>query len=223
LREALNDRPFQKQPGSRRSLFEKLDKPVLNPLPPSSYQYGEWKKAKVNIDYHVAILDHYYSVPYRLVRQTVDIRLTSTTVEIFHKGKRQASHMRSYCKGAHTTIKGHMPKSHQRHLEWTPSRIISWAEKTGEATADLMAAIMARRPHPEQGFRSCLGIMRLGKVYGDRRLEAACKRALFIKAFSYKSIASILKTGLDQKPLPEKPKQQDPIDHPNVRGSHYYH
>jgi len=223
LREALNDRPFQKQPGSRRSLFEKLDKPALKPMPSAPYQYGEWKKAKVNIDYHVAILDHYYSVPYRLVRQTVDIRLTSTTVEIFHKGKRQASHMRSRRKGTHTTIKDHMPKSHQRYLQWTPSRIISWAEKTGASTADLMAAIMARRPHPEQGFRSCLGIMRLGKVYGDERLEAACKRALFIKAFSYKSLASILKTGLDQKPLPEKPEQQDPIDHLNIRGSHYYH
>jgi len=223
LREALNDRPFQKQPGSRRSLFEKLDKLAMKPLPSSPYQYGEWKKAKVNIDYHVEILSHYYSVPYRLVRQTVDIRLTSTTVEIFHKGKRQASHIRSHCKGANTTIKGHKPKSHQRYLQWTPSRIISWAEKTGAATADLMAAIMARRPHPEQGFRSCLGIMRLGKAYGNERLEAACKRALFINAFSYKSLASILKTGLDQKPLPEKPEQQDPIDHPNIRGSHYYH
>ncbi len=223
LREALNDRPFQKQPGSRRSLFEKLDKPALGPLPSSPYQYGDWKKAKLNIDYHVAVLDHYYSVPYRLVRQTLDIRFTSTTVEIYHKGKRVASHLRSRCKGAHTTIKAHMPKSHQRHLQWTPVRIISWAEKTGTATADLVAAIMARRPHPEQGFRSCLGIMRLSKVYGDERLEAACQRALFIKAFSYKSIRSILKTRLDQQALPEKPKQQGPIDHPNVRGSHYYH
>lgn len=192
LLEALNNRPFKKLPGSRRSLFEKLDKPALKPLPPSPYQYSEWKKAKVNIDYHVEVLDHYYSVPHRLVRQTVDVRLTATIVEIFHKGKRQASHMRSYFKGAHTTIKAHMPKSHQRHLQWTPSRIISWAQKTGAATADLFAAIMARRPHPEQGFRSCLGIMRLGKAYGNERLEAACQRALFINAFSYKSIQSIL-------------------------------
>jgi len=223
LREALNNRPFKKLPGSRRSLFEKLDKPALKPLPPSPYQYAEWKKAKVNIDCHVEVLDHYYSVPYRLVRQTVDIRTTSATIEIYHKGKRQASHMRNRFKGRHTTTKAHMPKSHQRYLEWTPSRILIWAKKTGEATADLLAEIMARRPHPEQGFRSCLGIMRLGKAYGDERLEAACERALVINAFSYKSVQSILKTGLDQQPLPEQPKQQDPIDHQNIRGSHYYH
>jgi len=224
LLEELNDRPFQKLPGSRRSLFEKLDKPALKPLPSSPYQYAEWKKAKVNIDYHVEIDGHYYSVPHRLVRQKVDIRFTSKTVEIFRKGKRQASHMRSYVKGKHTTIKEHMPKSHQRHLEWTPSRIVSWAEKTGKATAELVAAIMESRPHPEQGFRSCLGIMRLCKEYGDERLEAACQRALFIKALSYKSVMSILKTGLDKQPLPKKPEQQKlPIDHQNIRGSDYYH
>lgn len=224
LLEYLNDRPFKKLPGTRRRLYEELDKPALKPLPLAPFEYAEWNRPGVNIDYHVEIDGHYYSVPYRLVKERVDARVTSATVEIFYKGKRVASHARSLRKGKHTTLKEHMPKSHQAYLEWTPSRIIGWAEKTGQNTAALVAAVMEKRPHPEQGFRSCLGIMRLGKEFGGDRLEAACKRALAVNAISYKSVKSILKTGLDKQPLPqERDRQANLIDHPNIRGSDYYH
>ena len=224
LLENLNNRPFKKLPGTRRRLYEELDKPALKPLPLNPFEYAEWKRPGVNIDYHVEIDGHYYSVPYRLVKERVDARVTSATVEIFYKGKRVASHARSRRRGKHTTLKEHMPKSHQAYLEWTPSRIVGWAEKTGENTAALVAAVMERRPHPEQGFRSCLGIMKLGKEFGGERLEAACKRALAVNAISYKSVKSILKTGLDRQPLPqERDRQTNLIDHPNIRGSDYYH
>lgn len=224
LLEDLNNRPFKKLPGTRRKLYEELDRLALKPLPLNPFEYAEWKRPGVNIDYHVEIDGHYYSVPCRLVRERVDARVTSTTVEIFYKGKRVASHARSHGKGKHTTVKEHMPKSHQAYLEWTPSRIVSWAEKTGENTAALIASVMEKRPHPEQGFRSCLGIMKLGKEFGDERLEAACKRALAVNAISYKSVKSILKTGLDGQPLPEeRDRQTNLVDHPNIRGSDYYH
>ena len=224
LLEDLNNRPFKKLPGSsRRSMFEELDKPALKPLPANRYEYAEWVTAKVNIDYHVEVAGHYYSVPYRLVRERVEARLTSSTVEIFRKGKRVASHIKSRQKGKHTTVKEHMPRSHQAYLEWTPSRIVGWAEKTGPATAALAAAIMEGRAHPQQGFRSCLGVMRLGKEYGPQRLEAACVRALAVNAISYRSVRSILQTCLDKQPLPGKQEPQTGIDdHPNIRGSDYY-
>lgn len=219
----LNRRPFRKLPGSRLSLFEDVDKPALRPLPVTAYEFAQWKKARVNIDYHVEVDGHYYSVSYRLARQEVDIRVTAAVIEVFHRGLRAASHMRAFRKGAHTTVREHMPKSHQKYLEWTPSRIIEWAEKTGPATAQLAAAIMESRPHPEQGFRSCLGVMRLGKEYGAERLEAACRRAVSIKAFSYTSVKSILRSGLDRRELLEAPSDTQTMDHPNIRGSDYYH
>lgn len=222
LLEQLNNRPFQKLPGSRRSAFERIDKPELKPLPSQPYEYAEWKRPKVNIDYHVEVDGHYYSAPYRLVREKVDVRITATVVEIFRKGSRVASHARSHRKGKHTTVKDHMPQSHQQYLEWTPSRIIDWAKKTGPQTAMLIAEIMESRPHPQQGFRSCLGVMRLSGEYGPARMEAACKRALDIKSATYKSVKSILQTGLDKQPLPEK-KKTALIDHSNIRGSDYYH
>ena len=123
-------------------------------------------------------------------------------MEVFHRGRRVASHPRSQERGRFTTLPAHMPEAHRRHAAWTPGRIVAWAERTGPATADLVAAIMASRPHPEQGFRSCLGIMRLGRRYGDERLEAAAVRALAIRGLSYRSIESILKAGLDGVPLP---------------------
>jgi transposase len=222
----LNDRPFKKLPGCRRLLFETLDRPALRPLPQSRYEYAEWKKARVNIDYHLEVQGHYYSVPYVLVREQLDVRITQTTVEIFHKGKRIASHRRSFQKARHTTLAEHMPPSHQRYLEWTPSRLIHWAEGIGPATALVVQGILDSRPHPEQGFRSCLGILRLGKSYGPDRLEAACSRAITIGSFSYKSVESILKTGLDRRPLPVPGADQtDPspsIEHENIRGPHYY-
>ena len=222
LLERLNDRPFKKLPGSRRLLFETLDRPALCPLPQGRYEYAEWKKARVNIDYHVEVCAHYYSVPYALVHEQLDVRLTDRTVEIFHKGKRVASHPRSDHAGRHTTQTDHMPQSHQRYLEWTPSRLIHWAEKMGPATQEVVKRILTSRPHPEQGFRACLGILRLGKGYGPDRLEAACVRAIVLKSFSYKSIESILKTGLDRRPLPSESAQTQTFEHENIRGPHYY-
>ncbi len=186
-----------------------LDQPAMRPLPSLPYQYGEWRKAKVSIDYHVDVFRHYYSVPYQLVHERVWVRVSATTVEIFHHNRRVASHVRSFIVGAHTTLAEHMPDSHRRHQEWTPSRIVRWAENTGPATAGLMESIMRSRPHPEQGYRSCLGILRLGQRYGGERLEAASTRALAVQAFSFRSVESILKTGLDRQPLkPSSPVQR---------------
>jgi transposase len=219
---AYNARPFQKLPGSRRSLFETLDQPALRPLPPTRYEFAQWKKAQVHIDYHVEVEGHYYSVPYQLVRQAVELRLTATTVECFHNGRRVASHPRSVQKGRHTTLAEHMPKAHRAYLDWTPERLVRWAGHSGPATAAVVEAILATRPHPQQGYRSCLGLMRLGKLYGPERLEAACRRALSLQTLSYRSLASILQRGLDRQSLPERPSPQAPIAHSNVRGARYY-
>jgi transposase len=218
----LNARPFKKLPGSRQELFETLDRPALRPLPAQSYEYAEWKLARVNIDYHVEVEGHYYSVPYALVRQQLDVRLSASVVALFAKGKRVASHPRSPHKGRHSTVAAHMPKAHQHYTAWTPQRVIHWAATSGPATAQVVETILASRPHPQQGFRSCLGIMRLGKSYSPERLEAACRRALTLGACSYKSIESILKKGLDRQPLPQQPDGIASPYHANIRGPHYY-
>jgi transposase len=219
--EDFNTRPLQKLKVSRRCLFETIDRPAMKALPERRYEYAEWEKHKVNIDYHVEVGHHYYSVPYQLRTEVVDARITAATVELLFKGKRVASHPRSYKAGRHTTDPSHMPESHKRYLEWTPSRIVRWAEKSGPFTAELVKEIMERRPHPEQGFRSALGIMRLGRRYGTERLEAACARALILKAYSYRSVESILKTKLDGKELPAQ-RATRPITHENIRGTTYY-
>jgi transposase len=221
LLERLNTRPFKKLEGSRRSWFEKIERPVLKPLPETPYVLAEWKKARVNIDYHVELEGHYYSVPYLLIHEAVEIRYTRATVEIFFKGRRIASHLRDDHKGRHTTQKEHMPRNHREYLEWTPSRILAWAGTIGEATEKLAETIISRREHPEQGYRSCLGILRLGKLYGQARLEAASRRALAIGAFRYKSVRSILENGLDREALPETLPLQA-ICHANIRGPDYY-
>ncbi len=223
LLEQLNTRPFKKLSGCRRELFEQLERPALRPLPAEPYEFAEWKKVRVNIDYHVEIEGHYYSVPYQLVRKALEARYSERTVECFHKGQRVASHPRSHLKGRHTTLPEHMPTAHRRYAEWTPQRLIRWAEKTGPATASMVQTILERRVHPQQGFRSCLGIMRLGKRFGEQRLEAACRRALTLGACSYKSIESILRQGLDRKAFPEQQDLELGIAHENIRGSDYYH
>jgi len=223
LLEVLNNRPFKKLPGTRRSMFDSLDRPALQPLPASAYEYAEWKKVRVNIDYHVAIDKHYYSVPYQLVKQQLEARITTNTVELLHKGKRLASHRRSYQPGRHTTVNAHMPKAHREYAEWTPERLVRWAQETGPATAKLVEVILTSRPHPQHGFRACLGIMRLGKSYTTARLEAASRRALAIGSCSYKSVESILKNGLDRKPLPATAIDTPAIEHDNLRGADYYH
>ena len=222
----FNRRKFQKLNTTRLELFETLDRPALKPLPEKPYQYAEWKKARVNIDYHIEVEGHFYSVPYQLVKESVEIRFTSTTVEVLFKNRRVASHARSYRRGGYTTLKEHMPKAHQKYLEWTPSRIIRWAAQTGPHTEKLATQILENKPHPQQGFRSCLGIIRLGKQYPKERLEAACAYALSIHGFSYKSVQSILQNGLDQKyPLSLKIRESTlsvPLQHPNIRGKQYY-
>ena len=220
----VNSKPFKKMPGSRRSVFEEIEKPALRPLPTRPYEFATFVRGrKVGIDYHVEVDYHYYSVPYQHTGERVDIRLTASVVEIFLRGKRIASHLRSYARHKHTTDPAHRPESHRRHLEWPPERIVSWAEKTGPQTAALVKGVMESRPHPEQGYRSCLGIIRLGKRYGERRLEAACKRALTVRALSYRSVESILKNGLDEKPLPDyAARPADRRHHENLRGPDYY-
>lgn len=220
--DAYNRRPFQKLEGSRLSLFEELDRPALKPLPAARYELAEWKVATVNIDYHVEIDKHRYSVPYALVHKKVEARITQGMVEILHGGKRVACHRRSPHPGRFTTLTEHMPKAHQEYAEWTPERLVRWARKTGGHTEEVIEKILQSRSHPQQGFRTCLGILRLGKRYTPGRLEAACQRALAINSLTYKSIESILKHGLDQKPLPADPPQTQPIVHANLRGAEYY-
>jgi len=224
LCDELNERVMRHYGESRRQLFERLDRPTLKPLPASAFSFGEWKLAKVNLDYHVEIDHHWYSVHFSLVHEEVEARATATTVEIFHRGQRVASHARSYERARHTTISEHMPKLHQQHAEWSPSRFARWASTIGPKTEELVTAIIAERPHPEHGYRSCLGIMRLGKRYGAERLEAACHRALIVRARSYKRVESILKTGLDRAPLPETAAPPEPptTPHENIRGQKYY-
>ena len=219
----LNARSFRKLPGCRRDHFEQLDRPALRPLPAEPYVYAEWKKARVHIDYHVAIDGHYYSVPCALVKKEVEVRLTRHTVECFYRGNRVASHRRSDQKGRHTTLTAHMPESHRQAGEWTPERLKRWAAKTGPATEKLIQVVLASRQHPQQAYRSCLGILRLGKAYGDERLEAACRRALVLGSCRYKSIESILKLRLDEQPLEGQQELALPDAHDNIRGPAYYH
>jgi transposase len=209
---------------SRRQLFEKLDQPLLQPLPATRFIYGEWKKARVNIDYHIAVDRHYYSVPHPLIHEEVEARLSATTVEIFRKGQRLCVHPRSYLAGRHTTLPEHMPKAHRAHLEWSPSRLIHWASTIGSQTEELVRQILESRRHPEQGYRSCLGILRLHKHYGPDRLEAACARAVAAGARSFRHIDSMLKHGLDQLPLaPDPPASVAPPPiHENIRGQTYF-
>jgi len=220
----LNHRPFQKLEGTRKFLFETLERPALKPLPIQRYLYADWKLARVNIDYHIELDHHYYSVPYQLIHQQLDVRFTDLVVEILFKGRRVASHRRSYHKGGFTTLREHMPKAHQQYLDWTPSRLLRWAAQTGPSTEKLVAAIFDHRPHPEQGYRSCMGILRLGKTYSADRLENACARALQIKAYSYKQVESILKKGLDRQPLATTASQPSLplLEHANLRGKQYY-
>ena len=222
LRERLNTRAFRKLPGTRQALFTTLDRPAMKALPESRYVFAEWRRARAHIDYHIEVGGHYYSVPYQLVGQQLEVRLTAHTVEVLHKGSRIASHVRSPVKGRHTTVTSHMPKAHREYAEWTPQRLIAWATHTGPATAQLITHVMESRAHPQQGFRSCLGIMRLGKIYGTERLVAACLRALALNTLSYRSLESMLRQGLEREPLPARSEQSDPITHTNVRGPGYY-
>jgi len=222
LLEQLNRRPMQKLGVSRRELWERLDRPALKPLPVGSYQLAQWKHCRVNIDYHVEVERHPYSVPYQLVHEQVEARYTASVVEIYYKGRRLDSHTRRYDHQPSTKPE-HMPSSHRAHAEWTPSRLIHWAEKSGPATGRLVAGILESRPHPEQGYRACLGLMRLGRRYGPERLEAASARAERLRSYSYRTVKNILASAQDRLPFEDESPAPEPTpSHGNIRGADYY-
>ena len=222
LLERLNGRPMQKIGKSRRELWEGLDRPALKPLPATRYELAYWKLCRVNIDYHVDVERHLYSVPYQLVHEQVDACYTAVTVEVFYKNRRVASHVRRYDHQP-STLPDHMPSSHRAHAEWTPSRLIHWAEKNGPATGLLVSGILKSRPHPEQGYRACLGIMRLAQRYGQERLEAACERAHHLRSYSYRTVTNILASARDRLPFEnDSPSTNATLNHDNTRGADYY-
>jgi transposase len=219
----LNGRPFRGEPASRRELFEDLERQALRPLPEIPYEFAEWRKVTANIDYHVEGPDRrYYSVPYRLVRQRLDLRATETTIEIMRNGRRVASHKREYGRRRYVTDPEHMPASHRAHAEWTPSRLVSWAQTISKDAGTFAQSMLDSRPHPEHAYRACLGLMSLARRYGDDRVGAACARALALGTTSYSSVKSILAEGLDKVPLPEAQKLPPPVEHENLRGPSYY-
>jgi transposase len=222
LLDELNARSMEHLERSRRELFEELDRPALKPLPEQPYEFAIWKKARVNIDYHVEFEKHYYSVPYTLIHKEVYVRATQLAIEIYHNNKRVASHRRIKAPGRHTTVAEHMPPAHQKYLEWSPERLVNWAKKTGPHTAQLVHVLLQSRQHPQQAYRSCLGLLRLGDRYGQERLEAACRRALPAGIHSYKGVKNILDAKLDQVEI-EEPSAVIPASHENVRGQEYYH
>lgn len=219
----LNETRVLRQFGhTRRQLFEEVDAPNLKPLPADPWIHAQWKRCRVGLDYHIAVDHHHYSVPHRFARREVEARFTSRTVEIFLGGERIAVHMRGSGNGRHTTVPEHMPSSHRRYLEWTPAKIREEAARIGPMLSLLVERIINDRPHPEQGYRSCLGIIGLAKRFGAGRLEAAAARALEIQARNYPSVKSILEKGLDKVPVSKAP-EREPTLHDNIRGSQYYH
>ena len=216
----LNDRPMRGWGTTRRALFEQVDKPALLPLPPTPYEYAQWKRCRVNFDYHIDVDKHFYSVPFRLLRQEVEARITAKTVEVFHRGQLVTVHRRSLRAYRATTLTDHMPSSHRRYLGWTHERILRAARSIGDDTLALCRVILRSRPHPEQGFRSCIGILRLATRYDAERLDAACARALALGTRSYRSVAEILKNAQDIK---ARKTEQSSLFHENIRGPDYYH
>lgn len=218
-----DDRPIRRLGVTRRQLLEDLDRPLLKPLPVEPYVYAEWRIRRVGIDYHLDIDRHYYSVPYRFAKDQVEVRLTARTVEVFLKGERIAAHLRSSGNGKHTTVPEHMPSSHRRYADWTVDRIRREAAMIGPSASALCDVILEERSHPEQGFRACLGIVRLVKPFGANRVDAASARALEIGARTYGSVKSILDNNLDRHAAPQRSPEGATIVHRNIRGSRYYH
>jgi transposase len=217
----FNNKSFQKMKVTRHELYMTLDKPELKPLPSEPYQYAEWKKATINIDYHFVFDDHYYSVPYKYIHKLAEIRATGKTIECFYKSERIATHARSLKRYGYSTTLAHMPEAHRTHAEWSPERMQRWAEKIGPQTKALIGAIIAARPFPQQAYRACLGVLRLGEKYSESRLEKACAKGLAVGATRYREIDSILKNRLEEEPLSPKPAST-PLEHDNIRGSSYY-
>ncbi len=216
----INDRPMRGWGTTRRALFEQFDRPALLPPPPTAYEYADWKRCRVSLDYHVEIGRNFYSVPFQLIRQEVEVRITTNTVEIFHRGKLVAAHQRDVGTHRPTTMVEHMPSSHRRYRDWSYERILREAAAVGDDTAALVTLILRSRPHPEQGFRSCIGILGLTRRHGAERVDAACARALSLGTRSYGSVATILKNAQDQPSCPNEPPG---LMHENIRGPGYYH
>lgn len=219
--EKLNNRPMQKIKKSRREIYLEIEKVALKPLPAQRYVLMEFRDCRVNIDYHIEVEGHYYSVPHTLYGEKLEARYDRSCVEVFHKGSRVASHVRSFAAHKHTTLKEHMPPSHQRHAEWTPSRLIHWGQTVGQEVGLLFEEIMKKRSHPEQAFRSCLGVMRLAKAHGEDRLSKACGRALSLKSYSYRTVKNILTHKLEAVTSPVPGPGPD-IRHDHLRGASYY-
>jgi len=224
LLDDLNNRPFKKLPGTRRSQFEALDQPVLQPLPSQPYCYTEFKWARVNIDYHIEYDKHYYSVPHHLVKHQIEVQATRDIVRLFFKGKQVAAHPRNQLKGAHSTDATHMPQSHRKQSEWSPERLLSWAKKTGPNVTRLVTIFLEKKRHPEQACRACLGLLNLSRSYDATRLDNACARAIAIGALNVRSVRSILEKGMDQLiDTPSSTQEASCSEHSNVRGPSYYH
>ena len=223
LTDELNSRTMRRIGCSRRALFEAIECAALLSLPAEPFEYAEWKRCRPGLDYHIEVHGHWYSVPYRLIREVVETRITDRTVEIFHHGVRVALHVRSPLSHRHTTIPDHMPSAHRRYADWTPSRLRREAAQIGSATAALVELILKAKPHPEQGFRACLGILRLVRSYGTERVEAACQRGIDIGARTYGSIVSILRNNLDRANRPQPVPDAPSVQHGNIRGGGYYH
>jgi len=221
LLEQLNQRPFQKLPGSRASTFATLDAPALLPLPVQRYEIAHFKTVRVHIDYHIEVDAHRYSVPHALVGQTLEARITATTVELLYRAQRVASHVRSNRRGSFTTVAEHMPAAHRAHMEWTPQRLIHWGRDIGPATAVVVTRLLEERKHPEHGYRACLGLLSLVKRYGKPRLEAACVLALQIGACQYRHVRDILTNNRDKTSQTGSGDWVSP-DHAHVRGPSYY-
>ena len=221
----LNQRAFKKMDGCRESLFRSMDYPAMHALPVERHIFSEWKKVRIGIDYHVDLGDsYYYSAPYTLIGKQLDVNFSEYVVEVLYRGQRVASHARLHGERHYSTLTEHMPTGHREMAEWTPERIVKWAASVGEYTARLINALIERKAHPQQAFRAAAGIIRLGKRYGNERVEAACRRAYTTNAISYSSVDSILKHRLDEVPLPQDAQQSTlPLFHDNVRGSGYYH
>lgn len=220
--EVVNNQQYQKMNTTRRELFEQIDKPALKGLPSFRYQYATWKKAKVNIDYHFTFDDHHYSVPYKYIGKKVEIYATSKTVECLHDNQRIAVHSRNYKKYHHTTVAEHMPKGHREHACFSAERLHNWAAKIGDSTAEFIKHMINSRAFPQQAYRACLGLLRLGGRYGDERLEKACHKALAAGATRYQQVETILKNNLEEVPVNNIDKNTPLILHDNIRGSDYY-
>jgi transposase len=218
----INGQPFQKMKTSRVELFETIDKPALKPLPPSAYQYVDWSKAKIHIDYHFVFKEHFYSVPYNYIHREVDLCTTGTTIECFYQGKRIAAHARSYVRYQFTTLPDHMPPNHLAQAEWSPERMRRWAKKIGVQTASFIEHMILSRPFPQQAMRSCLGLLRMGKRFGDERLEKACAIALSAGATRYQQVEAILKNKIDLLNSQSESQSNVVSLHQNIRGSNYY-